>query len=429
VQGLLSEHLRGITIATPYGDVIVRGGSASVSVGDTVIVEAWDRRADVLHEGHLLSLVSGEKIELWKGNVPVAERLPDEDDAGDWVAQNRTRDAVHREEIAQWQIERRAAQAGILPTSPLYAVKRVVERVDVLFTLDPEEKVQKQLDHASTRLSEAAALISEGQSGASLSLEEYRTTLLAVATGSGQSSVTQFLIRQEVAENAAELAATLPGNDSYALKKAVLESGAELPEMIDERDVKGVFLVDSLDVLREAVDSGDADRMEDALRELEIYLPSLDRDALELRPEIRAEAIALLTTVAETLEEQQVGTGAIAADFLDEVEEVVPIPVRPKPPLPSLTEDQLTSEVAHTLNLVFGNYKIPKSQRNELLRHMKRFSGHPDEGRFLRRLLLELPEESELRIIVRRAIQQLRNEQSVLEEVTHPAAGTGSEAL
>ncbi len=51
-------------------------------------------------------------------------------------------------------------------------------------------------------------LLQKDPSGAELALQEYKDALLDVATGSGGGGVTQFLLRQEVAERSAVFSAT-----------------------------------------------------------------------------------------------------------------------------------------------------------------------------------------------------------------------------
>lgn len=409
VQGMLPNHLRGITIATPAGDVVVHGGSVSLQIADTVTVRVWDRHAKILHNGEQIVLVAGEETELWHGNVPVIAKIADEELDNPWTAQNIDRDAVHRREIAQLQQERRAAKAGILPSSPLYTVKRVAETVDVLFTLNPEEKVQKKLQHASTRLSEAAAMIVNDATGATVPLQEYKDTLLAVASGTGGDSVTQFLIRQEVAENAAEFAAALPDDDSYLLKKTVLEASAELPEeMVDESDVEGMILVDTLDVLQNAIDSGDAAQVEETYRALEPYLDSLE-DEERLKPEVKKEALSILTTMAESL--AHTGSGSIPA-ITNQLEEYLPVPEKPAVVARALSDEEVQQIVDRSMHVIFVVYKMPQSRENALRTELRSYAQYgEDEGRILRRLLEELPENSELRNLVRRAIQLLREAQ------------------
>lgn len=406
MQGLLPDHLRGIVVATPHGAVTVHGGSVSVSADEgDLIVRVWDRKATVTQGDRSVVLVAGERMRLSGDSAGQVSRIADAEFEEPWVVQNLRRDAVHQREIAQMQQERRAAQAGILPNSPLYAVKRVAERVDVLFTLDPETRLQKRLDLASTRLSEAAALIAEGSTGASIPLEEYKATLLALASGSGDS-VTQFLLRQQLAENTADVSAALPDDEGYLLKKTLLETSAQLPlDGIDASDVAGVLLMDTLNALRQAIETGNTEAAKETFAAIEPYLETLGSGGT-LKPDIRKEALNLLAQAAEKLTESASGslTEDVATGLRPYLPQSAPQPVEVTP----LTDEQIDSLIARIRQRVFV-YDQQRPRRNQLILEMRKLEDHPDEGRILRRLYNEFSADN-LGVYVRREIQELRNE-------------------
>ena len=72
--------------------------------------------------------------------------------------------------------------------------------------------------------------------------------------------------------------------------------------------------------------------------------------------------------------------------------------------------------VKTTLDNIFGTYKMTQSRMNALRAELQKYVGSPDEGRYLRKLLEELPEESPLRPLVRHSIQVLR-EDNILKGV------------
>lgn len=406
VQGLLADHLRGIVVATPHGAVTVHGGSVSVSVDEhDMIVRVWDRKATVTQGETSTVLLAGERMRFSGEDAGQVARIQDAEYDEAWVEQNLRRDAVHQREIAQMQQERRAAQAGILPNSPLYAMKRVAERVDVLFTLNPETRIQKQLDLASTRLSEAAALIAEGSSGASVPLEEYKETLRSLASGSGDS-VTQFLLRQQLAENTADVSAALPTDDGYVLKKTVLETSAELPvDSLDESDVEGALLVDTLDALHTAIAAGDTQAAQETYDALEPYLATLEEEG-SLKPDVKKEVLNLLSGAAEKLSES--ATGAVAETVAPGLKPFLPQRPVPQPVVTvPLTDEQIDALVTRIRQRVFV-YDQTRPRRNQLLQELQRLEGHPDEGRILRRLYDALSGDN-MGVYVRRAIQDLRD--------------------
>lgn len=438
VQALLPDQVRGFVIATPAGTISIHGGSVSVAVNDdSVRVAVWDRHAVILHNDLVVSLVAGEYTDLRPGQTFAVEALSAAAYQDSWVTQNFARDSVHQRELAQLQQERRAAEAGILPTSPFYTVKRVAETVDVLLTLDPAARVEKRLQQASTRLNEAAALIIKGDSGASIPLDEYRQTIIDVASGTG-NTLARYLVQQTVAENAAELSAALPVDQLYVLKKAVLEASADLPnDAIDQRDVSATLLVDMLNALHQSIEENNVDRMQQSLQALAPYLPSLQSGTgMLLKPDAQKEALSLLSQVAAALKNTASGTGTVIADDITrQIAQYLPAgeeePAQSGTPpristLPDgpLTESQLESAVQGAIRRVFDIYTMPNSRLNALRVEMKKFQGTQDEGRFLRRLYRDMPDNEVFRNLVRKAIQNLRVEQFVegLDEVT----GSGS---
>ncbi len=408
VQGLLPEQVRPIIVSTPYGDISLYSASISIEVGDTVDVRVWDGHVTVLHNNESSTLVAGDRIELWQENIPSVRRVNPQEANEPWVKQNLERDASHRREVAQWQQERKAAQAGILPTSPLYPVKRAAETMDMLLTFDEHERVQKKIDQASTRLNEAAALISQGNSGASVPLAEYQATLQEVAAGSS-TTIVQFMLRQKIAENTAQLAAASPDDEGYALKKAVLEAGASLPEqVIDERDVQGTLLVDTLSVVHDAVNAGNIDHARLAFADAQPLLESLRGTGSLLKPDVRKEALALLSTVASALGEGEldIGTGSVQKALLHEIVEYVPVVKHAE--RPPMTPEQIRSLVQGMYDRIFL-YKQPRARWNQLQYEMTSIRGNPDEGTILRHLYHALPENGLARY-VRTEIQRLRLE-------------------
>ncbi len=403
VQGLLPTHLRGISIATSHGTITINAGSVSIAAGETVIVRVWDRHVEVSYDGTETTVFAGEQVALGRDNTLRVRAINEKEYQDAWVTQNLQRDAVHQREIAQMQQERRAAAAGILPTSPLYPMKRVAEKVDVLLTLDPEAKVQKKLDQASTRLNEAAALIAGGQSGTTL-LAEYKEALIAVATGSGDT--TQRLVQQEIAMNTADLSAALPDEEFYALKKTVLEASAELPlDGIDVVDVQATLIVDTLDVLKEAIAAGDTARAEETYAAIAPYLATLqDEDGLQ--PDTKKEVLTLLADAATQLQEatpENMPPSALAVELA---------PYLPEPETPEfvpLTVEQRKAIVTKIISDVYA-YKLKRSRWNTLVNALRDLEDHPDAGAIYRELYLALPDDSELTPFVRTAIQELREE-------------------
>jgi hypothetical protein len=162
VQSLVPRTFGAIVVAMPFGDVRMYESSVSIDLRTVADVAVWDRSALVDRGDDTMTIHAGDRVQLWSKNIPNVRRIPVREYLESWASQNLDRDAVHRREVAEFQRERRAVLAGILPTSPLYPVKRAAEAVDVFLTFSDAERTRKQLSYAEGRLNEAAALLREG---------------------------------------------------------------------------------------------------------------------------------------------------------------------------------------------------------------------------------------------------------------------------
>jgi hypothetical protein len=378
VQGLLSPHVSPLTISTSYGNIAVHEGSVSVEEGTAVVVDVWDRRAVVQRNGDWLPLVAGERTWLWEGNIPVVKKIALIDAEAQWNAQNLSRDASHRQDIAKWQHERRADIAGILPTSPLYPVKRVAERIDVLFTLGEESRLQKNLDSAQRRINEAAALIANGIEGTDL-ISEYQTTVLSLVDPMAEDSLAQML-EDALQESTATIAAVSPGEAGYVLKRAMLEAHAELTALSDadikEGDSAGILLLDSLSTLLVSLDEKKVST--EAFEELFAALSVLEDHSLDMQADIRKESRTLLSALALRLK-------AIGGyeDLLTALNPYLPVS---NTVIVELTDSEIQQIAERIAQRVLNTFTMKRSRENQLFTEIKALRGHPAQARILRRL-------------------------------------------
>ncbi|OGJ55108.1 hypothetical protein A3D11_03490 [Candidatus Peribacteria bacterium RIFCSPHIGHO2_02_FULL_49_16] len=404
VQGLLPYGVEPLSIQTALSTIFVQEGSISVTENSLTEVSVWNRRAEIVYEQRKLSLVAGERIQIWQDNVPYVTPMQPREYALAWIEQNLERDAVHRQEVAAWQKEQRIAMAGILPTSPLYRVKRAAEAVDTLLTFDEETRVKKQLNQAEMRLNEALALLENGNEEVYFPLKEYEEAVLAVAGYIDQDIFAQELLRSSLAEDAAAIGAVLPDDDLYLLKQAILEAGASIhQDDAEKQDIDEVFLLDRLAALSE--NAYDPEKLEKHFTELEPALALISQNRLSLPA--RREAHMLLSRTSVLLDEHGDGS-AIQKKILGVLLSYLP---RKSAELPPLTEEELEEFVKDVHYRVFVTYTLPRSRRNQLLEELRHIEGHRDEGRILRRMYLEFPEGSELLRVIRFAIQELRRKQ------------------
>ncbi|MCA9370522.1 MAG: hypothetical protein KC680_01010 [Candidatus Peregrinibacteria bacterium] len=392
MHGLVPPQLRGITVTTSYGHVTVNEGSVSIAEDDTVSVEVYDRSAAVYKDGQPTFLTEGERTELSENTVLLVKKMPAKWFQYTWANQNLERDAVHRHDIAQMQHERRIAQAGILPTSPLYPVKRFAELMDVMMTFNADNRVQKRLQLAETRLNEAAALLYEGKQ-AEAPLEEYTAMLRSIVNGESDDSLTEFLVQRALAETTARTTAALPGDESYAIKKTVLETTANLPGQVTRsQNAEGALLLDGLAVMMRSVEEGKTDVVRRIWSDLNPYITALEDENVSLDPSTNKEARVLLSFLASSLQTAQSRGANIDPELLDDLALYMPAPKEPTSV--ALSEEEVMTIVNHIKENIFV-YDMTRSRVNQFTVELRALEGHPDMGRILRRLAQVLPDGPE----------------------------------
>lgn len=471
VQGMVPATLPGILVQLPNGAVEVHEGSLSLSVGAQDVVEVWNRRASVSQGDRSLLLVSGETVLLQPSILSAVRPVAAAAAESDWVQRNLSLDAFHQREIAQLQLERRAAAAGIHPTSPLYPVKRIAEQMDVLLTIGSEAKLQKELAYAETRLNEAAAIIVErakdesaDASDAAVRLAGYRRTLQLVASGAqapvadagdmpaaedadvvqsllaeykegvlsaadgalaAGTGVTVAIVEREVTRNTVELASALPDDEAFLLKKTVLETNAAIAgHDVPVVDVEGQLIIDTLSALQDTVEQGDVSQVEETLAELQPYLDSIARKERTLSPEMQKEADALLSSFATRVVARSEEQGDVEPSLLTSVRTYLPRTIQPTQRVASLTEGQIDQVVAQMLERI-DTYTLERSRWNQLQQEFRRIEGHPDQGRILLKLYRRLP--SGLTGYARTEIHELRMQRQQALEASHEDAPSSSQ--
>lgn len=407
VQGLMPGNVSGIRVETSYGTVVVNEGSVSVAEDDTVTVRVFDRRAKVIHSNQDISLVAGQRTEIWEGSIPLVKKISDTQYDESWPSQNLARDAVHRREIAQIQQERRTSVAGILPTSRLYPVKRVAEAMDVLLTFDEDARMQKRIAHANTRLNEAAALLSEDQvTDAAAPLAEYTRVLLAMADDSEMGTLQHFLVQQSLAEATSDMAAALPSDEFYLLKKAVLEASVVIDGDISTEDIQGMLIMDTLAALIYAVNEGDVTDVQKTWIELQPHLALLEQEEVTLREDMHKEILALLGRFAEAVSDRESQVASIDPELTEQVKQYLPVDASET--VSVMSDEELALLVQGIRDRIF-TYHMTRSRLNQFVAELRAMEGHPEQGRILRRLYLALPDGPELfPERIRREITRLR---------------------
>ncbi len=409
VLGLLPPAFPSITVETSRGTVEVNAGSVSINDdGDTVTTAVYDKGAAFgTDDNNRIFLISGERVITRGAGGPYVNDMPPVLFTTPWVSVNLDQDAVHRAEIAELQQERREKMAGILPGSFLYSAKRIAEEVDVLFTLDSEAKVEKRVRQADTRLSEALTLLQNGeQDEAEESLTEYRDTLVALASGTGDNLV-QFLIRKQIDELSSSVAVVSADNQLAAVQQAVLDVSAAIPDAdLKPQDIEGYVLVDKLAALNSSLTaSRNLTGALVAYSEIQPYLQNLLAEDSGVHPLLQREARSLLVSTSALIAELEIAEGAGTAD---EIEADIALYLPSEPERVLIGEAELNAQVDAIVGRIF-NLKLPRSRYNQLMVEMVELRSNPHRGTLLRRLYRELPENG-LAGYVRTEIKQLGDE-------------------
>ncbi len=388
VQAFLGGRNQPLTVGSEQGIVQVKEGSVALvqggdeeSVGTDIRV--WNRSATIVRTGETITLFAGDRVSLQTDETAFVTKMPHAiDDA--WTKANLASDLVHQKEIARLQQQRLASQAGFLPNSAMYPVKRLAEQVDVLMTIGSEAKAEKLLQQAETRLSEAAALLEQGSvQDAQASLAEYKQTIQEVAAGSGGTLV-QSLVAERAAQVSESLSAALPDDGVYAVKEAVLETTTTFPsedETADAYDVERELLADQVAALvRKVGEAAD-------VRELRREEQRLTQAVATLREESKGIPVTFFEEARTTLIRIDSEITAIEAR-LNIITTGSTLPISQK----ELTDAQVDSYVSRVLGPL-GTVSQLRTKRNELHISLMALRGHPDAGRILRRLKKSLQPE------------------------------------
>src|SRR3989338_526981 len=390
--GLLSPVQESLTIETSQGRLALNSGSASVEQGDRQVkVSVYDLGATFQQGTQTAFIVSGEQMSAREKQPLLVKNLPAASFSNEWVTGNLSQDAAHRTEIAKMLQERRQQMAGILPTSFLYPAKRIAEEVDVLFTLTTDGRTEKRIQQADTRLSEALALLKEGQnSEATMPMTEYRDSLLAMAGGTGDNLV-KFLIKKQIAEASSTLnSSESPQVATELLKDAVVQISGAIPDTaLKAKDIEGYVLVDKLAEINRSLEARNLTGGLIAYAEVRPYLKEVLDEKTGAHPLLQKEARALLTFTDALIQ------AAMKAGSPDPIAEAVQADIAQylpdEPDQVLVSEEALNNRVKEMVRRIFV-FKAPRSRYNQLLVEMGKLKGDPNRGTLLRRLYRELPE-------------------------------------
>lgn len=397
VLGLVPGVFTGISLETTKGTVELNEGSISLHQDSShVSLSVYDRGAAFVVGTDNVYLAAGERLRI-PGSEPLkSEKIPASVLTDTWAKTNLQLDSEYRQEVLKLQEARREKDAGILPTSYLYSMKRVAEEVDLLFTLDNDTKVQKRVDQAETRLNEAATLLKDGQTQeAAVPLLAYRQTLLDLATGSGGDNLVSYLINKQLADASASIATVTPDTKMYALKQAILDVSAEIPNTeLKSQDVEGYVLVDKLMALSQSLSADkDVSKAISNYRDIQPYIANLMADTNDVPPLLKKEAQSLLvktsSLLADLSKDKQAGTDTGAIVMKQDIDQYLPV----EPAVQNevlVSEEQLDAQVRAMVDRVLL-FRSPVSRSNQIKVELDALRSNPNEGTLLRRFFHALP--------------------------------------
>lgn len=391
VLGLLPPVTESISIETVNGSIDINSGSASIreDSGRTTVT-LYDRGATFRHDGETSFLVSGERgIANADGAFSIV-KLPVSAFADAFVSQHLEQDAVHRTEIGKLQQERRARMAGILPTSILYSAKRIAEQVDVLFTLTHDGRMEKRIRQADTRLSEALALVKEGQNTeAAAPLTEYRDSLVAMAGGTGDNLV-KYLLKKHIADASVSVDPQTSSGKIQLVRSAIVDVSASIPDTaLQSRDIEGYVLVSKLTEINHMIAvQGNLSGALLAYADVSPYLQSLLAQEGGAHPLLQKEATSLLVSTSSLIKQAAKDSqNSIVVAVQTDLDQYLP----DEPDTTLVSEAELQGIIDGILKRIFI-FKAPLSRYNQLLHEMSELRGNPNRGTLLRRLYRALPE-------------------------------------
>ena len=135
---------------------------------------------------------------------------------------------------------------------------------------------------------------------------------------------------------------------------------------------------------------------EETFAELQPYLAALEEEDSKLSVEHQQEAKASLATFAVAISAYEADVGGLDQEFLDEVSPYLPN-------TPTLAALPLSAEQIQSIGQAIYDriflYKLARSRWNQLLVESRALDGHPDQGRILRWLYRELPENGLARYV------------------------------
>ena len=304
-------------LASIWPCAMIRGGKnavvieKNVAIMDRAFMEAHKK---VVVEGYSVEFNDDESVE---SKIDVGTK---EDEV--WIKVNKAEDKQYRKEVDKEKEDETKIDAGVLPSDPLYSAKKINESTKLLMTTDELEKNKIKADIAVKRLTEAGALLADGdEESAKELLDEFSESIKEISAKIDDSSELRDYVRTSLNDEEKDLSTVLPGQKRYMAKEALRDAKLLLAITDDEKgnaslesatqkviEAKELFNEDkqeeAQDTLLEAakgivtVDSATSEQKEDALSTVRVL-----KDAVEDNTDVAPEIKLIIDATEDSLEE------------------------------------------------------------------------------------------------------------------------------
>ena len=327
-------------------------------------------------------VTEGYKVEVQvsskKTIAQTAQITPIENKQNDlWFQENLEKDQVHINNLEKQREEKIIAAAGILPTSPLYSVKKGFEGAKKVMT--NSDKPTEELTKIKQKFQEAAALSTKSEdSDSEIALLEFKIFFNETKNkGTLNTELAEMLVDMQN-----DYVAALPGTQDYKIKDLLRELELEVAE-----DPSSVLLKRTTEKLFEAQDLFEngtpelAANLLASINEDQILLMSATGALLEENKKAtilqKTEELQILQALKENVKSSETTNlvalvDTIYQNTIQEINKLAPQPEEPKTTqIIAVKKDNPNASAQEFIDKM-NIYKTQRGQENQLLSLLKK---------------------------------------------------------
>ncbi|MBD3156278.1 hypothetical protein GF369_00460 [Candidatus Peregrinibacteria bacterium] len=209
-------------------------------VQEKVAVAVFENKVEVRvpekRKEHKKVVVEGYAYEVDHNRVNEEKIALHDEEEQLWVTVNQTEDKNYKKQVEEEKDLATKEEAGVLPSDPFYSAKKLNETTKLLVTTDTVERDKIRVDIAVKRLTEAGALLSDGnEEDAHKVLEEFSKRIEEVQEAVQKSPELQEYVYTSFASKAKDYSTTLPDSPRYKAKEALREAKLSLALSDEEK--------------------------------------------------------------------------------------------------------------------------------------------------------------------------------------------------